>query len=282
MKFGVVVPFSDAPLTVALAREAEAAGWDGLFLPELVWGIDPWAQLAAAAVVTERIRLGTMLTPLPWVRPWTLAGQAGAVDHLSKGRTIIAVGLGAPDAGGSGFPLEMERKVRAELLDEGLDVLTGLWSGEPFEYSGKHYRVDPTPFSSNTRPEGMPPPPPPVQRPRIPIWVVGVWPGKKSMQRALRYDGLLPATRGEDGVRNATVDEVAQMVRFARDNRPADMPFDVIVEGETAAGGGADVVGPYSVAGATWWIESRWMLPSTSEGVAEFRERVMAGPPRGG
>jgi alkanesulfonate monooxygenase SsuD/methylene tetrahydromethanopterin reductase-like flavin-dependent oxidoreductase (luciferase family) len=282
MKFGVVVPFSDARLTVELAREAEAAGWDGLFLPELVWGVDPWAQLAAAAVVTERIRLGTMLTPLPWVHPWTLASQAGAVDHLSNGRAIVAVGLGAPDAGGRGFPLEMDRRVRAELLDEGLDVLTGLWSGEPFEYSGKHYRIDPTPFSSNTRSEGMPPPPPPVQRPRIPIWLVGVWPSKKSMQRALRYDGLLPAAMGDDGVRNATVDEVAEMVRFARDNRPAGAPFDVIVEGETAPASGADVVGPHAVAGATWWIESRWMLPPTPEGVAEFRGRVAAGPPRSG
>lgn len=280
MKFGVVSPFSDACLTVELAREAEAAGWDGLFLPELVWGVDPWAQLAAAAVVTERIRLGTMLTPLPWRRPWTLASQAGAVDHLSNGRTIVAVGLGAPEAGGSGFPLEMNRRVRAELLDEGLDVLSGLWSGEPFEYSGKHYRIDPTPFSSNTRPEGMPPPPPPVQRPRIPIWVVGVWPAKKSIQRALRCDGLLPATLGADGVRNATVDEVAEMVRFARDSRPGDSPFDIIVEGETPAGGGVDAVGPLAGAGATWWIESRWTLPSTPEGIAQFRERLAAGPPK--
>ena len=126
MKYGVVVPFSDARLTVGLAREIEDAGWDGMFLPELVWGVDPWAQLAAAAAGTQRIRLGTMLTPLPWLRPWTVASQVAAVDHISNGRVILAVGLGAPDAGARGFaPLEMDRKARAELLDEGLDVLTG-------------------------------------------------------------------------------------------------------------------------------------------------------------
>lgn len=277
VKFGIVVPFSDAPLTVQLASEIEAAGWDAMFLPELVWGVDPWAQLAAAAVNTKRIRLGTMLTPLPWVRPWTLASQAAAVDHLSGGRVIVSVGLGAPDAGASGFPLPMERRVRAELLDEGLNVLTGLWSGEPFEYVGKHYQLNPTSFSSSIRSEGMPPPPPPIQRPRIPIWVVGVWPSKKSVGRALRYDGLIPGIMGER--RPPTADEIAEIRRFVVDNRPADQLFDIIAEGETPAHGGQEAVAPYAAAGATWWIESRWMLPSTPDGVARLRERIAAGPP---
>lgn len=277
MKYGIVIPFSEPLLTVKLAAEIEAAGWDGLFLPELVWGVDPWAQLAAAAVTTKRIRLGTMLTPLPWVRPWTLASQAAAVDHLSGGRVIVSVGLGAPDAGASGFPLPMGRRERAELLDEGLDVLTGLWSGKPFEYAGKHYRIDPTPFSSEARPEGMPPPPPPIQRPRIPIWVVGVWPSKKSVGRALRYDGLIPGIMGER--RPPTADEIAEIRRFVADNRPADQPLDIIAEGETLAHGGQETVAPYAAAGATWWIESHWALPPTAEGVAQFRERIVAGPP---
>ena len=277
MKFGVVVPFSDAALTVPLATEIEAAGWDGLFLPELVWGVDPWAQLAAAAVTTTRIRLGTMLTPLPWVRPWTLASQSAAVDHLSGGRVIVSVGLGAPDAGASGFPLPMERSKRAELLDEGLDVLTGLWSGRPFEYAGKHYQVDPTPFSSATRSEGMPPPPPPVQRPRIPIWAVGVWPNKKSLSRALRYDGLIPGIMGERRPPNPA--EIADISQFVGDNRPPGQPFEIVVEGETPGRGGFETVSPYDAAGATWWIEAHWMLPATAAGVAQFRERIAAGPP---
>ncbi|MEP7214766.1 MAG: LLM class flavin-dependent oxidoreductase [Anaerolineaceae bacterium] len=233
--------------------------------------------MAAAAVKTSRIRLGTMLTPLPWVRPWTLASQAATVDHLSDGRVILSVGLGAPDAGASGFPLPMGRRERAELLDEGLDVLTGLWNGKPFEYAGKHYRIDPTPFSSDAHPEGMPPPPPPIQRPRIPIWVVGVWPSKKSVGRALRYDGLIPGIMGERRPPNAA--EIGEISRFVSDNRSLDQPFDIIVEGETPVGGGHDVVGPYADAGATWWIEAHWLLPPTQEGVAQFRERIAAGPP---
>ena len=73
------------------------------------------------------------------------------------------------------------------MLDESLDILTGLWSGEPFSYEGQQYRLEEMTFL-----------PRPVQRPRIPIWVVGAWPSEKSMNRALRYDGLLAyTTRGE-------------------------------------------------------------------------------------
>jgi len=280
MKFGVVVPFSDARLTLGLAKEIEDAGWDGMFLPELVWGVDPWAQLAAAAVTTERIRLGTMLTPVPWLRPWTLASQVAAADNLSDGRVILSVGLGAPDAGAQGFaPLEMGRKVRAELLDEGLDVVSGLWSGEEFAYDGKHYRVDPTPFSSNTRSAGMPPPPRPVQRPRVPIWVVGVLGRGRSMRRAARYDGLLPAVKTPEGGRQATARELAAAMGQLSAQRGSGT-FDVVVEGETEGPGDTATVRAYAEAGATWWIESRWMLPSTEAGAAELRKRIMAGPLR--
>ena len=282
MKYGVVVPFSDARLTVGLAREIEDAGWDGMFLPELVWGVDPWAQLAAAAAGTQRIRLGTMLTPLPWLRPWTVASQVAAVDHISNGRAILAVGLGAPDAGARGFaPLEMDRKARAELLDEGLDVLTRLWSGEEFGYEGQHYRVDPTPFSSNTRSEGMPPPPPPVQRPRVPVWVVGVLGSRRSLGRVLRYDGLLPAVKTPEGGRQATADELAAVTAGLRERRDGE-PFDIVVEGETQSSADDAEVRAFEASGATWWIESRWALPSTEAGAAELRKRIVAGPPRGG
>src|SRR6266511_2364364 len=144
------------------AAVAEDAGWDGFFVWESVWGVDAWMALAAAAVRTERIRLGTMLTPLPRKRPWELAGQTATLDNLSGGRTILSVGLGAPHEGWLAFEPDPGRRTRAELLDEGLDVLTGLWAGQPFRYEGRHYRVTPTDFV---------PPPPLVQRPRIPIWV---------------------------------------------------------------------------------------------------------------
>src|SRR6266540_2365990 len=171
MRFGFVLPRGDARDAAELAAVAEDAGWDGFFVWESVWGVDAWMALAAAAVRTERIRLGTMLTPLPRKRPWELAGQTATLDNLSGGRTILSVGLGAPHEGWLAFEPDPGRRTRAELLDEGLDVLTGLWAGQPFRYEGRHYRVTPTDFV---------PPPPLVQRPRIPIWVVGGWPPSSS------------------------------------------------------------------------------------------------------
>src|SRR5512143_2788960 len=190
MQYGLVLPRGDARTAAELAHQAEAAGWDGFFVWEPVWGIDAWVVLAAAAMRTERIRLGTMLTPLSRMRPWKLASETATLDNLSKGRLILSVGLGAVDTGFAEFGEVTERKARAELLDEGLEILTGLWKGQPFSYTGKHYQVRPTEFM---------PPPPPVQQPRIPIWVVGAWPREKSMQRALRYDGLLPNPFNERG-----------------------------------------------------------------------------------
>src|SRR5205085_6141958 len=107
---------------------------------------------------------------------------------LADGRLILPVGLGALEDGGFGKVGEVtDRRQRAELLDESLEILTGLWSGKPFSFHGQHYHVEEMTFL-----------PPPVQSPRIPIWIVGVWPRMKSMQRVLRYDGLLPAKMNDD------------------------------------------------------------------------------------
>lgn len=137
------------------------------------------------------------------MRPWKLASETATLDNLSNGRVILSVGLGAIDTGFKDFGEVMDRKTRAELLDEGLDILTGLWRGQPFSYDGKHYKIKETKFF---------PPPPPVQKPRIPIWVVGAWPRMKSMRRVIKYDGLLPAVMGEDGkLRQVTPKDIRAM-----------------------------------------------------------------------
>jgi alkanesulfonate monooxygenase SsuD/methylene tetrahydromethanopterin reductase-like flavin-dependent oxidoreductase (luciferase family) len=181
MKYGFVFPGNDAVLAVELAQEAEAAGWDGFFVWDAAWATDPWVTMGAIAAVTQRVRLGAIITPVSRRRPWKLASETATVDRLSNGRLILAVGLGAVDTGFTKFGEETDRKVRAERLDEGLDILTGLWKGLPFAYEGKHYRITPEELHLAC--------PPPVQQPRIPIWVVGAWPRMKSMQRVLRYDG---------------------------------------------------------------------------------------------
>jgi alkanesulfonate monooxygenase SsuD/methylene tetrahydromethanopterin reductase-like flavin-dependent oxidoreductase (luciferase family) len=273
MKYGFILPAGDARTAANLAQAADQAGWDGFFVWEPVWGVDAWVSLTAAAMVTSRIRLGTMLTPLSRMRPWKLASETATLDNLSGGRVILAVGLGALDTGFAEFGEVTDRKTRAELLDEGLDILTGLWKGQPFSYDGKHYHIKPTRFY---------PPAPPVQQPRIPIWTVGAWPREKSMRRACRYDGLLPSIMGDDGkvcMRSATPEEIHQMKAYVEAHRTETTPFDIIVEGETPgedAGKAASILRPYAEAGVTWWLEARWGTPNPDDLLVRIRQ----GPPQ--
>lgn len=275
MRYGFVLPTGDARVAADLAFEAEQAGWDGFFVWEPVWGVDAWVALTAAAMRTERIRLGTMITPISRMRPWKLASETATLDVLSGGRVTLSVGLGATDTGFESFGEETDRKKRAELLDEGLDVLTGLWCGQPFSYDGKHYHITPTAF---------PPAPMPVQGPRIPIWVVGAWPFEKSMRRALEYDGIIPSARGDDGqIRQATPPEVREIVRHIAEHRDGGMTgYDIVVEGTTPAGNPQHATAfakEWEDAGATWFNEAMWMA-SGDDVVEQLRRRIVAGPPR--
>jgi hypothetical protein len=275
MKFGIVLPCGDARIAADYALQAEKANWDGFFVWEPVWGIDAWVSMTAAAMQTEKIKLGTLLTPLSRIRPWKLASETVTLDNLSGGRLILSVGLGAIDTGFDAFGEETNRRTRAELLDEGLDILTGLWQGQPFQYDGKHYQIKETDFM---------PPPLPVQQPRIPIWVVGAWPYKKSMKRVLRYDGLLPNVMDEDGQHREMVpDDVRKMKKYVDGNRTLETPFEIIVEGETPGDDlsrSAAIISSWADAGATWWIESRWLVPRDDEGLRVVLERIKQGPPQ--
>jgi alkanesulfonate monooxygenase SsuD/methylene tetrahydromethanopterin reductase-like flavin-dependent oxidoreductase (luciferase family) len=264
VRFGFVLPYGDARTAADLAHEAEGAGWDGFFVWEPVWGIDAWVALAAAAMRTERIRLGTLLTPVSRRRPWKLAGETATLDNLSGGRLILSVGLGAVDSGFAEFGEVTDKKTRAELLDEGLEILTGLWKGQPFEFAGKHYTIRRADFM---------PPPAPAQKPRIPIWVVGAWPRARSMRRVLRYDGLLPNKMGGE----MTPGDVIEMRKYLSGHGAPDN-FDIVVEGETPGDNpeeAREIVAGWARAGATWWIEGRW----TAGSEAEVRERLEQGPP---
>lgn len=272
MQFGFILPGGSARTAADYAREAEEAGWDGFFVWEGIWAPDAWVCLTAAAMVTERIKLGTMLSALSRMRPWKLGSEAATLDDLSGGRVILSVGLGAPDTGFAEFGEETDRKVRAELVDEGLEVIAGLWQGQPFSYEGKHYQIRPLSFPAQ--------PPPPVQQPRIPIWVVGAWLRRKSMARALRYDGLLPNVMDAMATRmgRPTPQEVREMRDYVAANRSDPGPYDIVVEGVTPgddAAAAAALVRPYAEAGATWWLEGMWEAP-----MEEVRARLRQGPPR--
>jgi alkanesulfonate monooxygenase SsuD/methylene tetrahydromethanopterin reductase-like flavin-dependent oxidoreductase (luciferase family) len=274
LEYGFVFPAPDPAAAVEAAVAAETAGWDGFFMWESVWGADPWVTLGAIAARTRRIRIGTMLTPLPIRRPWKVAAETATLDVLSGGRLILAVGLGAPDTGFAAFGLPTGRRTRAELLDEGLAVLTGLWAGQPFGYPGRHYRLEATSFT---------PAPPPVQRrdgvPHIPIWVVGAWGRPASMRRVLRCDGMLPHMGKPDGTM-AALDELplTEMRAWLDEHAPPGRAIDLVVEGKTPGddpGRQAEIVGPLAASGATWWIEALW-----DGDAAAVSARIEQGPPR--
>lgn len=156
-----------------LAAEAEQAGWDGIFLEDYIVyqgrtgtrAYDPWVTMAAMAVATSRVRIGTSVTPLPRRRPWKLASEAVTLDHLSGGRFVLGVGSGDVSDQGFGATGETaDAAIRSQRLDEGLEIVTRLWAGETVTFHGRHYQVD-----------GLALSPRPVQVPRIPVWVGGDW-----------------------------------------------------------------------------------------------------------
>jgi len=273
VKFGFVLPGGSATDQVNHAVLAEAAGWDGVFVWEGAYGIDAWSVLSAMAMRTASIALGTMLTPLPWRRPWKVASQAATLDQLSAGRAILAVGLGWADSGIGDRRDVTERPALAALLDEGLDIIDALWRGE-LTHRGAHYDFDIAPgHVLGVRP---------VHQPRIPVWVVGAWPRPKSMRRVLRCDGILPVVSIPGRDAPLEPDDVRDMAAWLAE-KGADS-HDIVIEGATSSRdpqAARDVVQPWADAGATWWLDARWQLPHHSpERMDQVRRRLEAGPPR--
>jgi alkanesulfonate monooxygenase SsuD/methylene tetrahydromethanopterin reductase-like flavin-dependent oxidoreductase (luciferase family) len=275
MQFAVYTPnfgtYSDPRLMADLARDAEYAGWDGFFVWDyLIWSTpsmqpvaDPWVTLAALAVTTRHLKLGALVTPMPRRHPWKLARELVTLDHLSNGRMIHGVGIGEDEFGEySKFGRSSDVKTRAEMLDEGLVVLNGLWSGERFSFEGQHYRVDDAQFL-----------PRPVQQPRIPIWVATMWPNTRPLRRAAQWDGAFPvgweAPMQPDDFR-VLLDHVARY-------RTTDAPFDVAHWGMTSGPADVDHVQPYADAGVTWWIEN---ISDQRGSLDQMRERIRKGPPK--
>jgi len=230
------------PMAVArLAAEAEEAGWHGLFVwDHLNWRApvrqvaDPWITLAAVAAGTERLRLGPMVTPLARRRPAKVARETATLDLLSQGRLILGAGLGSDRFGGelSATGEQLDDRLRGQMLDEALDVLTAAWSGEPVHHRGVHYTVDGIRFL-----------PRPVQQPGVPVWVAGFPGNPRPLRRAARYDGFFPVNLS----RPDQVADITATINGLREH--AVVPFDVAV----ALPPGTDPA-PYVQAGATWWL----------------------------
>lgn len=230
------------PRTVAgLAADAEAAGWDGLFVwDQVCWRApvrqvaDPWITLAAVATATERLRLGPMVTPLARRRPAKVARETASLDLLSGGRLTLGIGLGSDRFAGelSRTGEQLDDRRRGRMLDESLEILAAAWSGEPVHHHGEHYTVDDIAFW-----------PRPVQEPGVPVWAAGLPGHVKPVRRAARLDGFFPANLEHP-------DQLAEVVATLTELRKGmtgaydiaiGLPFE------------ADPL-PYAAVGATWWL----------------------------
>lgn len=278
MNYGIYVPNFGKAISASsladLAAEAEGAGWDGFFIwDHILYSksqrapmVDPWVSLAAMAMKTEDIRLGTTVTPVARRRPWKLARETVTLDHLSKGRLIITVGLGdPPEAEFTNFGEESDPKIRAAKLDEGLEILIGLWSGKPFSFHGEQFRLKKTVFH-----------PPTYQSPRIPVWVGGFWPNKPPFRRAARWDGAFPLKSGS----KMTGKDLREIMSYILQHRVYPGHFDLVMMGYTP---GSDpekaiqTIRPYSSAGLTWWLESLFREKHSYD---DMLTRIRQGPPR--
>lgn len=280
MRFGLSFPihgtFSDPRLLVELAVDAEGAGWDGFF----VWDhialhedgkaipvTEPWIVLAAIATQTKAIKLGPMVTPLPRRRPWKVARETVALDHLSNGRVILGVGLGFwREEEFRAFGEEDDDRIRGHKLDEALEILLALWSGEPVNYEGEHYQVANVHFLPGA-----------LQKPRIPIWVAGSWQNdnkRRAIRRAARFEGVFPMVPYD-----AAPETFREIRAYILQHRTSEQPFDVIGgrEMDRHGCGDAKTIAAYADAGVTWWIAS----PTPPElTVEQVRRVIRQGPPR--
>lgn len=274
-------PWGDPTHLAELARVAETSGWDGVFLEDyVVWQgheevatFDPWIALAAIATATEKIRIGIGVVALPRRRPWNVAKAAVTLDHLSGGRMILGVGVGdvmTTDRSFSPFGDARPLRERAQMLDEGLAVLEGLWSGETFSFEGSFYRVEPV----KLRPR-------PIQQPRIPIWVGGGYPLEGPVRRALRWDGSCLYIHKRPGQwQDWTAEDAAALRERAHRERGEGMPFDIVVGGRQR---GQDeeaerkLIRSLGEAGATWWSE---YIPPNAGSFDEVCTRISGGPLR--
>ncbi len=196
-----------------------------------------------------------MVTPLSRRRPWVVARETATLDRLSGGRLTLGVGLG--DTGDPGFSAMGEETAtiaRAGMLDEALDVLVGLWRGEPFTHHGAHYHVDDVTFL-----------PRPVQTPRIPVWVGGNWPHRGVMRRAARWDGFVGGKEHGDGEPWCLTSDELLLVRAEIQRwRTVDGPFDIALGGAVRGAITGDLerdrewIHRLAEAGATWWMEYVW------------------------
>ena len=261
MRYAVSIPtFADPRTILDLAMSAEQSGWDAVLLWDHIQWIpdmgldtfDPFGILSAIAVRTERIRLGTCITPVARRRPHVLAKQLVTLDHLSGGRVMFGAGLGEPpDADFADFGDDGDPKVRGQRLDEGLAIIDTILRGDRVDVDGEH-------FTAHGRLL-----PAAVQTPRPPIFLAGIFPNRRPLERALRWDGFFP-------IGSAGLLSPSQLAELLGDVEPPDGwdLFASLTDVDPAE---------FAAVGATWLIEGAFPM---GDWVGELRGRIADGPPR--
>jgi alkanesulfonate monooxygenase SsuD/methylene tetrahydromethanopterin reductase-like flavin-dependent oxidoreductase (luciferase family) len=266
MNFGYL---GEVSVLADVAKEAEDFGWDAIFLwdhvnwTDMGFHVDPWIALGLIADRTSRVKIGTAITPIARRRPTKLAREILTLHQMSGGRFVFGAGSGAwssefDDLGESG-----DLRVRADMLDEGLELLKKTWSGEPFEHQGSHYQAKGQTFC----PGGA----------DIPIWLGGTWPNRGPFRRAARFDGVMAMS--QDFNNPLSTGDVSDIRQFVTDHQNSKTPFDLAVALNTTNDRVADIerAQSYENAGADWWQEGVY---PPAESLDELRKTVRNGPPR--
>ena len=278
--------YSDPGRLVELARVAERAGYDAIF----IWDhlaiepagrldvVDATVVLAAMAQATSRIRFGAMITPLARRRPWKLAKELNTLDRLSGGRAMLGVGLGEPAGVEFGsFGEDPSPQGRARRLDEGLAILDPLLRGETVTHHGEFYRLTDAALAPRS-----------VQSPRVPIWVAASLPARAGLRRAARWDGVFPI-KVPQAIVEGTVshadwsdwwlapEELADANAYVQGLRQEQGPYAVTATGRVADASLAAArarLAEFSAAGANWWLD--WIVDAPGSSA-----RTLAGLARG-
>ena len=271
-RFGLYLPnfgeLAKPENMVKLAKLAEENGWEGIFLwdhipadPSMA-AYDPWLLLTLVASNSETLRVGTTVTPLARRRPQKIAKEIVTLDHISKGRVILGIGLGVKEEYESYGESFKPREV-AEKLDECVEILRLLWSGEPVDYQGKHYTITAQHL------------PTPVQK-QVPIWVAGTWPNKAPFRRAAKHQGVYPMRVGFEKL--LTAEEYGDILGYIKKHRGDLENYDVVkgVYSDTDPEKNGWIKG-YVDVGANWILEC---VDPWRGSLDDLFEIVKRGPPK--
>jgi len=212
------------PQWLAIARTCERLGFEALLTSDHYLSVvtteepgsnDAWTLLGALAVSTERLRLGTMVSPVTFRLPAVLAKAATTVDRISDGRVELGMGAGWWDqehrTHGIPFPSAPER---FEMLEEQLEIVHGLWSEDLFSFEGRFYALEECRFL-----------PKPVQRPHPPI-VLGGKGGPRLARLVARWADGFNRVGGTPDELRASIERVSDAVdRADRDVASVTMSF---------------------------------------------------------